>query len=314
MRVAVLVPPRAQGLRFDQEDTFVQAEEVSACLRALGHDVVRTEYADHGARTEAAILGTRPDVVLNLVEEVPEGAAFLHLPTALLDRLGIRYTGARTPTIEALGDKRAMKRALRAAGLPTAPTIENAPSDSTFIVKSATEHASVGLDRFSVVRGAEAARALMATKKAALGGEWFAETYIDGREFDLGIIETAEGPVVFPPAEIRFTAHGDGRPRVYNFASKWDEGSDEFESTPRAFPAREEPLFSELEGIALAAWRLFGLTGFSHIEFRVDASGRPFVLEVNANPCLTREAGFIMSAEAGGWTQTEIVAALLAAA
>jgi D-alanine-D-alanine ligase len=315
MRVAVLVPPRVEGMRFDQEDTFVQAAEVSTCLRELGHEVVTAEYADHGKKTETAILGAKPDIVLNLVEEVPEGAAFLHLPAEMLDRIGLRYTGARSRTIEALGDKRAMKAELRRAGLPTAPTVDEAPPDSTFIVKSAMEHASVGLDAASVVRGAVAARALMARKKAEFGGAWFAETYVEGREFDLAIVETAGGPIVFPPAEITFADRSGDAPRIYNFASKWAEGTDEYEAALRVFPAREEPLFSELERIALACWHLFGLTGFSHIEFRVDArTGQPFVLEVNANPCLTREAGYIMSAEAGGWTQTQVVAALLAAA
>jgi D-alanine-D-alanine ligase len=176
------------------------------------------------------------------------------------------------------------------------------------------EHASLGLDGTSVVKGATAAQALMDSKRAEFGGEWFAETYIDGREFDLGIVQSPKGPVVFPPAEIVFTDHEAGKPRLYNFASKWAEGTDEYESALRIFPPREDPLFSELERIALQCWHLFGLTGFSHIEFRVDAAGRPFVLEVNANPCLTREAGFIMSAEAGGWSQTDIVAALLDAA
>ena len=315
MRVAVLVPPRVEGMRFDQEDTFVQADEVSTCLRSLGHDVVTAEYADPGPWTETAILAVKPDIVLNLVEEVPEGAAFLHLPTEMLDRLGLRYTGAHTATIAALGDKRAMKIELRRAGLPTALTVDEAPPDSTFIVKSAMEHASVGLDAASVVKGATAARALMAKKKEEYGGEWFAETYVEGREFDLAIVETVDGPVVFPPAEITFADRNDTSPRIYNFASKWAEGTDEYENALRVFPAREEPLFSELDRIALACWHHFGLTGFSHIEFRVDArTGQPYVLEVNANPCLTREAGYIMSAEAGGWTQTQIVAALLAAA
>jgi D-alanine-D-alanine ligase len=315
MRVAVLVPPRVDGMRFDQEDTFVQADEVTTCLRSLGHDVVTAEYADHGQGTETAILAAKPDIVLNLVEEVPEGAAYLHLPTAMMDRIGVRYTGARTATIAALGDKRAMKVELRRAGIPTALTVDEAPADSTFIVKSAMEHASVGLDAASVVRGADAARALMARKRAEFGGEWFAETYVEGREFDLAIVETPNGPVVFPPAEITFADRSGDAPRIYNFASKWAEGTDEYEAALRIFPPREEPLFSELDRIALACWHLFALTGFSHIEFRVDKkTGQPYVLEVNANPCLTREAGYIMSAEAGGWTQTQIVAALLDAA
>lgn len=315
MRVALLLPPRAAGERPDQEDTFVQAAEVAACLRQLGHDPVEVEYADHGERTLAGLRDAAPDVVVNLVEEVPEGLDHLHLVTDLLERTGMRFTGARSPALADLGDKRAMKDRLRARGLPVAPGLDEAPAGTRFIVKSAREHASLGLDDHSVVSGAEAARALMAEKAAEFGGDWFAEAYVDGREFDLSMVEQpgSATPLVFPPAEIVFTDHAE-RPRIYSYASKWEEGSDAFEATPRVFPPREEPLFTELERLAVAAWHEFGLTGCCHVEFRVDADGRPYILEVNANPCLTREAGYISSAEQAGLTQADIVAAMLAAA
>jgi D-alanine-D-alanine ligase len=313
MRVVVLLPPRPADARPDQDDTFVQAEEVGACLKALGHVVSTAEYADDGEATARAIADLAPDVVVNLVEEVPEGPDQLHLVTALLDRTGLRYTGAGTETLAALGDKRAMKQRLAAAGLPTAPTLDSAPPGTAFIVKSAVEHASVGLDRASVVIGAPAARRLIAEKTASFGGSWFAETYVEGREFDVSMVETPGGPMVFPVAEIRFTDH-EGRPKIYSYASKWEEETDDFESTPRIFPAREEPLFSELDRLALAAWHEFGISGCCHVEFRVAEDGRPFILEVNANPCLTRDAGYMVSAAEGGMTQTDIVAAMLALA
>lgn len=310
----MLVPPRVPGGRPDQDDTFVQASEVSACLARLGHRTAEVEYADHGAMTAANLRAAAPDIVLNLVEEVPEGPDQLHLVTELLDRLGYRHTGARSRALELTGRKLTMKRLLREAGLPTAQLVDDAPPDATFIVKSALEHASLGLDDHSVVRGADAARALMAEKHRIFGGPWFAETYIEGREFDVGMLEIGGTVRTLPPAEILFTGHENGRPRIFSYASKWDEGSDSFEATPRIFPARETPLFDELERLALAAWHLFGITGCAHVDFRVDAEGRPFVLEVNANPCLTSDAGYCQAAEQAGLTQTDIVAAMLAAA
>jgi D-alanine-D-alanine ligase len=308
------VPPRAEGMRPDQDDTFVQASEVSACLARLGHVAVEAEYADHGGETERTLREINPDIVVNLVEEVPEGPDQLHRVTQLLDRLGYRYTGARTRALESTGKKLEMKRMLREAGLPTAQLVDDAPADAKFIVKSALEHASLGLDDHSVVQGADAARKLMAEKHATCGGPWFAEMYVEGREFDVGMIEINGKVRALPPAEILFTGHEDGRPRIFNYASKWDEGSDSFESTPRVFPVRETPLFDELERIALATWALFGINGCAHVDFRVDAQGRPFVLEVNANPCLTSDAGYTLAAAEAGLTQTDIVAAMLASA
>jgi D-alanine-D-alanine ligase len=314
VRVAVLVPPRAPHQRPDQDDTFVQAKELSACLCSLGHDPVAAQYLDHGARTEAMLRAIAPDVVLNLVEDVPEGSAYLCIVTELLERMGLRYTGARTKPLAALGDKRAMKAAIVAAGLPTPATLETAPSDARFIVKSATEHASLWLDHASVVTGADEARRLLEQKARQLGGEWFAEVFIEGREFNVALLEIDGGTRTLPVAEIRFVGRDCSRPRILTYASKWSMGSDDFESTPPIFPAREIPLFDKLERLALAAWAAFGITGCARVDFRVDEEGRPFVLEVNANPCLTSDAGFCLSAAEAGLTQTDIVAALLAAA
>ena len=306
------MPPRLADARPDQDDTFVQASEISNCLARLGHRPVEAEYADHGERTEQTLRAIAPDLVLNLVEEVPEGPDQLHRVTELLDRLGYRYTGARSRGLESTGRKLTMKQMLRDAGLPTAQLIDDAPASSRFIVKSALEHASLGIDDFSVVDGADPARALMAEKQRTFGGPWFAETYIEGREFDVAMLEIGGRVRTLPPAEILFVDHADGRPKIFNYASKWDEGSDSFEATPRIFPARETPLFDELERIALAAWSLFSLNGCAHVDFRVDAAGKPYVLEVNANPCLTSDAGYTLAAAEVGLTQDDIVAALLA--
>jgi D-alanine-D-alanine ligase len=62
-----------------------------------------------------------------------------------------------------------------------------------------------------------------------------------------------------------------------------------------------EPAIAHRVGdIALACWRLFGLDGYARVDFRVDEHGDPWVLEVNANPCLSPDAGFAAAlAEAG---------------
>ncbi len=314
MRVAVLVPPRINNGRVDQDDTFVQADEVSACLRDLGHEAIPAEYADHGLRTVSNLSDICPDIVVNLVEEVPEGPDQVHRATALLDRLGIPYTGARTPALLALGDKRTMKPLLAAAGLPIVPGIEDAPPYSTFIVKSAIEHASLGMDASSVVHGIDAARELIAQRHARFGGEWFAEVYIDGREFDVSLLETPDGTIVLPIAEIAFSGHQDGRPRLFDYDSKWAPDSASAHITQRIFPPREEPLFTELERLARAAWNCFDLSGFAHVDFRVDRNGMPYILEVNPNPCIGHEAGICEAASKIGLSQTDVVAALLAAA
>jgi D-alanine-D-alanine ligase len=315
LRIAVLTPPRDPGGRPDLDDTFVQAEEIAGCIRTLCHEPLAMVF---GADREAAAVELKvaaPDLVFNLVEDVPEGPDKVYLATALLDRLGLRFTGASTPALATLGDKTRMKLALVGAGHPVADGLEDSREDTVFIVKSAIEHASIGIDASSVVTGPEAARALVAMRQSSHGGAWFAERYIDGREFNVSVLQTLDGPLLLPVAEILFTNHADGRPRIVGYEEKWFAASDAYAETPRAFPdaPADAPLLAELGRLALAAWDLFELTGYARVDFRVDAAGRPFILEVNANPCLAADAGFCAAARIG-MSQTDVIAHIIACA
>ena len=313
LKVAILVPPEDREAAADRIDTFIQAEQITECLKALGNTSLTMFFGDDAAETARQLLEAQPDIVVNLVEDVPEGPDQIHLATALLDRLHLPYTGAPTAALAALGDKRQMKRQLQLAGLPIAPSLEAGNDETRFIDKSAIEHASIGINAQSIVTGRRAAERLIAARKTQFGGPWFAEAYIDGREFNVGILETRAGPLPLPVAEILFLNHADGRPKIVGYEEKWAEGSAAYEETPRsfAFDPTDLPLRLNLTQLALAAWQLFELRGYARVDFRVDDRGNPYILEVNANPCLAADAGFCAAALEAGISQTDIVAHLI---
>jgi D-alanine-D-alanine ligase len=239
---------------------------------------------------------------------------------ALLEALDRPFTGCSAAALGLTSNKVLAKRQLRAAGIPTpAPFDEGvlahddasggdgaapgpddtAPrSEDSWIVKSVWEHASLGLDDTSIVTGAAVADAV-AARRERYGGEWFAEQFVPGRELNVALIATGDGPRVLPVAEIRFEDFPAGKPRIVGYAAKWDATSFEYRNTPRAFDV--EPAIAHRVGeVALACWRLFGLDGYARVDFRIDEQGEPWVLEVNANPCLSPDAGFAAAlAEAG---------------
>lgn len=310
LKVALLLPPPEPAAAADRADTFVQAAEIGACLDRLGHRATSVVFRPDRQATAAALGRLRPDVVVNLVEDLPEGPDQLHLATALLDRLGLRYTGTPTAGLAGLGDKRTVKARLRAARLPTPAGPE--AGAGPFIVKSAIEHASIGLDATSVVADAAQAAALVAAREAQYGGPWFAERYIEGREFNVGLLGGAAEPRVLPVAEILFLAHA-GRPRIVGYEEKWAASSAAYAATPRAFPRapRDGPLLDRLAALSRAVWELFGLRGCARIDFRVAGDGAPYIVDINANPCLAREAGLCAAAGEIGLSQTDIVRILI---
>lgn len=314
MRIAILTPPPAAVARADLDDTFVQADQIGAALDELGHESFPAMFGDDRRQASAALERLAPDLVFNLVEDVAEGPDQVHLATALLDSLGLRHTGASTAALAALGDKRAMKKALREAALPVAAERADEDGRSRYIVKSAIEHSSVGLSEANVVTGWKAAEALISERHTEFGGTWFAEVYIEGREFNVSVLETGDGPITLPVAEILFTNYSAARPKIVGYAQKWAPDSAAYRQTPRVFPPREEALFTELERLSLAAWRLFALAGYARVDFRVDAAGRPVILEVNANPCLAADAGFCAAAAEVGMSQADVIDHIVKAA
>jgi D-alanine-D-alanine ligase len=309
MQVAVLHNAVSGADAPDEQDVLVQAAAVRTALERLGHRSWPLPCTLDLATVRARLLEQRPDLVFNLVESLDGTGRLIHLVPALLDHLRVRFTGAPTEAILATSHKLMAKERLRALGLPTPAWIGPFPpglpalpgpaaddASSKWIVKSLWEHASIGIDEASLqlFADAQAARSALERRVHDLGGACFAERFVDGREFNLSVLAGPQGPEVLPPAEIRFEGYADGVPRVVGYRAKWDADSYEFHHTPRRFdfPAEDAALLAQLRALALECWAGFGLGGYARVDFRVDAQHRPWILEVNANPCLSPDAGF----------------------
>ncbi len=169
-----------------------------------------------------------------------------------------------------------------------------------YILKAVFEHASFQMDDDAVFAAAseEEIHERIARCEARWGRPFFAERFVDGREFNLSLLAGA----VLPPAEIDFSAFGGDRLPIVGYRAKFDAQSFEYHHTPRRFnfSPDDAPLLDELAQQAVACWRLFGLTGFARVDFRCDRQGRPTILEINANPCLERESGFAAALDQAG--------------
>jgi D-alanine-D-alanine ligase len=176
------------------------------------------------------------------------------------------------------------------------PAEAGTTNHTSWIIKGVWEQGSRGMEDDAVLNDvgpAELGRRLeerwAKTRRPA-----FAEQFIAGREFNLAVLAGPAGPQSLHPAEIDFSAFPAGKPRIVGYAAKWRDDCFEFQNTPRRFDfeAADGPLLERLQGLALECWRLFGLRGWARVDFRVDAAGQPWILEVNANPCLSPDAGF----------------------
>jgi D-alanine-D-alanine ligase len=325
VKIAVLHDEPPSEPRPDEQDTQQQARSVTSDLEASGHAVTRVPFGLDLDAARRALAELAPDLIVNLVESVGGSGRLIHLAPALLEVLGIPFTGASSAAMFATTHKLVAKRLLAAAGLPTPAWVDagaraggTAPRSGRWIVKSVCEDASIGIgdDAVLEVSAPERLPALVAARASRLGGEAFAERYVEGREFNLSLLAKDDGVEVLPPAEIVFQGFPPGKPRIVGYAAKWDEASFEYSHTPRSFEfeASDRALLAELEEFSRRAWSLFGLSGYARVDFRVDPDGRPWILELNANPCLSEDAGFAAAADRANLARRAVLARIVAAA
>lgn len=325
MRIAILHNAVSAHASAADQDVLVQVDVVSRALAELGHQATALPVTLDLAATTHLLRQLEPDVVFNLVESLSGSDWLSGVVPALLANLSLAYTGSPIEACIVSADKLLAKERLAEARLPTPAWLsadrpggalafhpaDAEASGAAWILKSVTEHASFGLDEDCVFRDLSRAELVDRLERhaARLGRACFAEAYVEGREFNLSLLAGPDGPQVLAPAEIDFSAFPAGKPRVVGHRAKWEQGSFEFENTPRRFdfPASDRPLLDELARLATAAWDLFRLAGYARVDFRVDAAGQPWILEVNTNPCLSPDAGLAAAIEQTGLGFTEAV-------
>ena len=305
------------GARPDEADTLAQVGHVSAALRDSGWSVCVLAADLNLAAMQQEIKRQKPTLVFNLVESLGGDGQLIHLVPALLRSCRVPFTGAGAEAIYLSSQKRLAKRIMRANGIPTpqdfGPGEAHCGETGSWIVKSVWEHASFGLDDGCVVNSLPAAQKRFRTCAARHGGEWFAEEYIDGREFNLSLIEVNGRPELLPIAEMTFVDYPLRKPRIVGYAAKWDETAPEYHATQRVFASLPATEMETLGKAALQCWRVFELKGYARVDIRMDSAGIPWVLEINANPCLTPDAGFVAAATASGRNYRQLIDLIVAA-
>ncbi len=306
------VPPEAE---LDEQDVLVEVDAVSRALARLGYQPLVLPLS-LDAESIASLKREKALFVFNLVESLEGTGRLLHIAPALLDSMRIPYTGNPTEAMFITSNKLLTKKLLKAFGVAT-PAWASSPDCATqvdlpcpAILKSMWEHASVGLDEHSVILQPGEVR----HRLRSAGADFFVERFVDGREFNLALLGSrGDGVDLLPPAEIEFIDFPPEKPRIVGYRAKWHEDSFEYEHTVRRydFDSEERPLLEKLAAVARRCWEIFELRGYARVDFRVDREGQPWVLEINANPCISPDAGFVKAAERAGLDFDQVISRII---
>jgi D-alanine-D-alanine ligase len=298
-------------------DVMTQVEAIERALTGLGRQGRRIPFTRDLDRFVKAVRENRIGAAINLCETIDEDPQFAGHPAAVLELLGIPFSGSPSAAIASSTDKQLAKLILKGGGVQTPGSLYyNGSFDASpellhfpVILKPQCQDASIGIDQESVI-GSAAQLQARAEDFHRQFGPFLAEEFIDGREFNVSVVGNAELRVM-PIAEIDFSGFPRELFNIVGYRAKWDEDSLEYRESKRIFPVLEASLQERLESTAKRCYRLFGLRDYGRVDVRVSGGGPIHVLEVNANPCLSPDAGFAAAARQAGMDYRDMVAQLL---
>jgi len=258
----------------------------------------------------------RPDLVFNIAERLVGPNRESHIPT-LCEILDIPYTGSDPLTLSICLDKSRTKEILSFYGIPspafwTVESVQNLPRGISLpaIVKPLYEGSSKGIRNNSVVKTWSDLYARVQEVTSLYKQPAIVERFLTGREFTVGALGNYPHLEVLPIVEIDHSQLPKGAMPIYSYEAKWIWDRPEQPLKIFKCPARiSSTLKRRMEDIVKETCRILRIRDWCRIDIRLDALGKPNILEVNPlpgilpnpedNSCLpkaARSAGYSYSA------------------
>ncbi len=321
--------PHVQGEAWDawnELDSERTTNGIERELRAGGHDVIPME----GDITLPEKLSKyHVDIAFNICEGHRGASREAQVP-AMLDAMGIPYTGSGVMTLAVALDKPMAKRVLAFYGLPTPlfQTFVNGdePLESRLkfplFVKPSREGSGIGITAKSVVRNKRELREQVRSMITTYRQPALVEEFIEGREFTLGLLGNfatnvkspradSRAPLqVFPPLEVDLSPCPTDQAGLYTSVIK----SQMYDVPKYLCPApTTKTLRNKMERLAVGAFTALECCDFARVDLRLRKdTGEPTILEIN--PLAGLQEGIsdiVMGAEAVGISYSGLINGIL---
>ncbi|MBW3598953.1 MAG: ATP-grasp domain-containing protein [Planctomycetes bacterium] len=298
----------------EEHDSSV--DEIADALREAGHKPSIFGVRGDLNKLIAGLRRRRPDLIFNLLEQFNDQQLGLVEATAVLELLGIPYTGGGAGELFLQEDKTLTKKLLAYEGLlyPDFAVFSKEAELETggnlrlpLFVKPLRLDSSLGIEGSkSLVRTTTELMEQVLRIHRELNDAALCEEYIDGREFYIGVLGNHE-PLAFPPIEIDFSEMPEDAPHVLDAKAKFDQSTPEYQGTKPVVAEIDDQLRARLQQVALDACRALRVKDYARVDLRVAETGDIYILEVNANCYLERESEYAMAAAAAGIEYTDLI-------
>jgi len=271
-------------------DTVQKLKDALAELDGLSF-----RYVDNHRSLWSELRANPPSFALNFCDEGFNNDAFLelHVP-AMLDVLGVPYTGAGPAALGACYDKALVRAVAQSLDVPVPsetffdPTDQAATIPGIFpaLIKPNYGDSSIGITKDAVVRSPEQAIDYIAELRELLPGRpLLVQEYLDGSEFSVGVVGNPGFDFhVMPVLEVDYGGLEADLPRILGYESKWDPQSPYWTQIKYKEATLDPDRQRSLSDHARALFERLGCRDYARFDFRADASGQIKLLEVNPNP------------------------------
>lgn len=314
-------PPANQDYSRDLESGARQAEyDIHRALLEAGYDSRLLGIYNDIRPLLDGLAAQQPDLVFNTCEAFRKDSAMEMNVAALLDLLGVPYTGSAPAALLLGRDKVLTKKILDFHQVPVprfylcarGKPIEGARGlNYPLIVKPVGEDGSRGIAQASVVKDDRALEERATFVHQSLQQDAVVEEFIEGREFYLGVLGNDELQNL-PPVEIRLEGLPAGTPRIASYRAKWDPKFRHRHGITSII-RRDLPieLMVRMEEAARTCYRALHLHDYGRIDVRVTPDHRFFVLEANPNPYLAKGDDMADAAEQVGLGYSAFIARIV---
>jgi D-alanine-D-alanine ligase len=300
-------------------------EAVARMKAALGRlPEYRVRFLDDHRTLVAELTADPPAFVLNLCDTGFRNVAAMepNVP-ALLELLGVPYSGSPPACLARCVDKALVRAIAQAHGVPVpaerwveAGDHAAVPPFFPALIKPNAGDGSVGIWRASVVRNArEAAACLDRLRRALPDRDVLVQEFLDGPEYSIGLVgNPQQGFAVLPPLEVDYGGLDPALPRILAYESKTVPDSPYWRQIAYREARLDATTRRALAAHAALLFRRLGCRDYARFDFRTGADGAVKLLEVNPNPAWSWDGKLQLMAGFAGHDEAGLFRMILAAA
>lgn len=293
-----------------EQDLFSTSSEIISAIKNKGFASSIMNADDNLIKN---IKQKKYDVIFNICERFNDNSDFEPHIAAMLELSGVPFTGSSHSTLTVCNDKLRSKEILTSNNILTpkyqlfSSVNHKLDSELNFplIVKPRQQENSIGINKDSVVNDKESLRKVIRKVMEKYGKEALVEEFISGDEIEVSIIGNGNDLTFLSTAKLTYKNNNNSPENFFHYESKWNGNSQVYGDYTKANLSND--VETKLKNISINIYKLFKIRDYGRIDFRLSKDSKLFVIEVTANPGLSKVSSTPQAAGWMGWSYQELI-------